>query len=114
MGAAGKAFSDEFFETVRQSGGLRALRPLNPVHLGVMRSLDGDMSFTWIRRGRIDADSWLGEDIPLGEDREAYRVEIWRDDTLVRSEQVSAPAWNYGLRSAGRNWATMHSGSAWR
>ncbi|EFM59147.1 phage host specificity protein [Brucella sp. BO2] len=97
VGAAGKAFSDEFFEMVRQSGGLRALRPFSPVHLGVMRSIDGDMSFTWIRRGRIDADSWLGEDIPLGEDREAYRVEIWRDDTLVRSELVSAPAWNYGF-----------------
>lgn len=85
VGTAGKAFSDEFFDTVRSSGGLRGLRPLSPVHLKVGRLANDDLSFNWIRRGRIDADgwpdNWFFEDIPLGEEREAYRIEIWRNDT---------------------------------
>ena len=100
VGTAGKAFSDEFFDTIRSSGGMRGLRPLSPVHPKMMRLVNGDLSFNWIRRGRIDADdwpdNWLGEDIPLGEEREAYRIEIWRDGTLVRSNQISASSWTYG------------------
>lgn len=95
IGAAGKAFSDEYFDTVHQAGGLRALRPLSPVHVKAARSANGDLAFEWIRRGRIDADSWLGEDIPLGEEYEAYRVEIWQAGRLVRSEQVFQPTWLY-------------------
>lgn len=54
---------------------------------------NNDLSFGWIRRGRVDADSWLGEEIPLGEEREAYQAEIWRSDVLVRSVQVQAAFW---------------------
>ncbi|MBB3215557.1 hypothetical protein FHW72_000603 [Ochrobactrum sp. RC6B] len=100
IGTAGKAFSDEYFDTVRSSGGKRGLSPLSPVHLKLLRLDNGDLSFGWVRRGRIDADgwpdSWFGEDIPLGEEREAYRVEIWRNGALVRSSQTAAPSWTYG------------------
>ncbi len=96
VGTAGKAFSDDYFDTVRTSGGMRGLRPLSPVHPKMVRLANGDLSFNWIRRGRIDADDWLQEDIPLGEEREAYRIEIWWNDTLVRSSQTSAPSWIYG------------------
>jgi hypothetical protein len=100
VGTAGKAFSDEYFDTVRWRGGMRGLRPLSPVHLKMVRLANGDLSFGWIRRGRIDADdwpdNWLGEDIPLGEEREAYRIEIWRDGMLVRSSQTSVASWAYG------------------
>jgi hypothetical protein len=68
--------------------------------LKVERLANDDLSFNWIRRGRIDADgwsdNWFGEDIPLGEEREAYRIEIWRNGTLVRASQALAPSWIYG------------------
>ncbi|MBC2884747.1 glycoside hydrolase/phage tail family protein [Ochrobactrum sp. CM-21-5] len=95
IGAAGKALADEYFDTVRMDGGLRALRPLSPVHLKLAASRNGDLLFSWIRRGRIDADSWLGEDIPLGEELEAYRLEVWKGGQLVRSQRVIEPSWLY-------------------
>ncbi|QWK78209.1 baseplate multidomain protein megatron [Ochrobactrum sp. BTU1] len=95
IGAAGKSFSDDFFDTVKATGGVQALKPLSPVHLKAERLSNNDLLFGWIRRGRVDADSWLGEEIPLGEEREAYQVEIWRSDVLVRSVQVQAASWIY-------------------
>ncbi len=95
VGAAGKEFSDDYFDTLRCEGGLRALTPLSPVHLRAESGPGGDLRFRWIRRGRIDADSWLGEDIPLGEEREAYRVEVWRGGALMRGETATGPFWLY-------------------
>jgi len=68
---------------------------LSAVHVKAERLSNNDLLFGWIRRGRVDADSWLGEEIPLGEEREAYQVEIWSSDVLVRSVQVQAASWIY-------------------
>jgi len=50
------------------------LRPPAPVHLR-MRPVAGGWRFSWIRRGRIGADSWEGE-IPLAENAELYEIRI--------------------------------------
>lgn len=56
----------------------------------------GGLALSWIRRGRIDADSWLAEEIPLGEETETYRVDIaTAEGTVIRSETVSEPRWTY-------------------
>ncbi len=94
-GTAGKAFSEAFFDTRSAIGGLRALKPLSPVHLKYELQPNGALVFHWIRRGRVDADSWLGEDIPLGEERELYRVEVWQKGQLLHSDQVASPVWTY-------------------
>ncbi|MCV3765603.1 glycoside hydrolase/phage tail family protein [Rhizobium sp. TRM95796] len=73
------------------SGGERAATPLAPVHLRGWREPDGDIRFKWIRRGRIDADGWDGDDIPLDEVREAYRLDIVRHGEVVRSLHVNDP-----------------------
>lgn len=74
---------------------MRALRPLSPVHLkGRKRS--GDLHISWTRRGRIDADSWLAEEIPLGERRELYRVEIAPEGGAARRTiECTRPEWTY-------------------
>ena len=77
------------------SGGLRALTPLSPVHPRARRDPAGDVRVTWVRRGRINADSWLGSDIPLGESRERYLVEVMSGPAVLRSAEVSAPAFTY-------------------
>ena len=67
------------------------VKPLSPVHLSAKR--DGEtLSLNWIRRSRVDADSWQG-DVPLGEDRERYRVRLWDDETLVEEAEVSQPTY---------------------
>ena len=58
------------------TGGLRAAKPLSPVHLRLVPTGDGGARLSWVRRGRLDADGWLAGDIPLGEESEAYQVEI--------------------------------------
>jgi hypothetical protein len=70
-----------------------ALRPLAPVHLKASRGADG-VTFSWIRRTRIDGDSWVGE-VPLGEDGEQYVLDILSDSTVVRSIIVAAPTAHY-------------------
>lgn len=77
------------------AGGIRALLPLSPVHLNAQTD-GGDLHLAWIRRGRLDADSWLAEDIPLGEEREKYRIDFAPvGGEAVRSATVVAPAFIY-------------------
>jgi hypothetical protein len=52
------------------------LRPYRPVHLGAKRLENGDIEFRWVRRSRIDGDSWQGFDIPVGEERELYHARV--------------------------------------
>lgn len=53
------------------------LRPFSPVHLRGQRQGDGAILITWIRRTRAAAgDSWVLAEVPLGEEREEYEIEI--------------------------------------
>ena len=70
------------------------LRPYSPVHLRAPR--DGtSREVTWIRRSRIDADSWDGTDVPLGEASEQYILRILDANAIRREEVLSAPAFTY-------------------
>lgn len=68
----------------------RHLRPLSPVHPRLVRR-DGHWRLDWIRRSRVGGDGWAGLDIPLGEDRELYRVRLWRsgEDELLLETRTS-------------------------
>jgi hypothetical protein len=66
-----------------------ALMPLAPVHLKARRDGSG-VTFSWIRRTRIDGDTWVGE-VPLGEDSEAYVVDILLAGDVVRTLSVTTP-----------------------
>jgi len=66
-----------------------ALRPLMPVHVKAVRGASG-VIFIWIRRTRIDGDSWVGE-VPLGEDSEQYTLEILSGTTIKRTLSVTTP-----------------------
>jgi hypothetical protein len=50
---------------------------------------------TWIRRTRIDGDGWHAGDVPLGEDREAYLVQVLAGASVVREVLVTVPDWVY-------------------
>jgi len=66
------------------------LKPLRPVHLRA-RQVEGGLDLSWIRRDRIEADSWAASEIPMSEAREAYRVEL-SDAGLPRAVfEVTAP-----------------------
>jgi len=95
VGPAGYDFSSPAFGLYSEVGGIRAPTPLSPVHLQAGQQADGSITATWMRRGRVDADSWLGADIPLGEEYEAYQVDVSAAGNVVRSTTVSSPSWAY-------------------
>jgi hypothetical protein len=67
-----------------------ALDPLAPAHLSALRSGDG-VHVAWVRRTRVGGDAWEAEDVPLGEERERYRVDILNGSDVVRTLTASEP-----------------------
>ncbi len=70
------------------------LRPYAPAHLRAM-TVSGDVQLTWVRRTRIDGDSWQSVEVPLGEDSEAYLLRVLQNEILVREATVVSPMWTY-------------------
>jgi hypothetical protein len=78
--------------TLRSS--LLGLRPLSPVRLRASRQ-GADVLFSWIRRSRIGGDSWEVSEIPLAEEREAYRIDVLQGASLRRSVTAGESQWLY-------------------
>ncbi|UVC10358.1 glycoside hydrolase/phage tail family protein [Rhizobium sp. TH2] len=76
------------------AGGVRSETPLSPVHLAAVRT-GGGIQLIWVRRSRIAADGWEGDEIPLDEDVEAYQVEILNGGAPVRTVSANAPSFLY-------------------
>lgn len=66
-------------------------RPIQPAHLRLTRAANLDLQIGSIRQSRIGFDSWVSADIPLGEEGEAYDIEIRRADALVRRLATAVP-----------------------
>jgi WD40 repeat protein len=59
-----------------------------PTYVRGTRNGSGDLTITWYRRSRIGGEADWGDaitDVPLGEDSEEYKVEIYNGATLVRT-----------------------------
>jgi hypothetical protein len=96
------------FAAATETGGVRSLMPLSPVHLGLRRLPSGDAVLSWIRRGRLDADSWMGEEIPLGEASELYRLEISAPGgETLRMVEVASPSHVYTLAQMTGDFGTV-------
>jgi hypothetical protein len=61
-----------------------ALKPLAPVHLSARRSGSG-VSLSWVRRKRGPMPASWDVTVPLGEDSEAYELDILSGATVVRT-----------------------------
>lgn len=106
-GPSGLDLSGANFVTKAEIGGKRALLPLSPVHVKAAR-VGSDLRFSWVRRGRLDADKWEASDIPLAEDREEYRIEIAPvGGTVLRTHTVSGPAWTYPAAGISADFGAM-------
>lgn len=74
--------------------GTAPLQPLAPVRTQARRSLSG-IALSWVRRSRVDGDSWEAVEVPLGEEIERYRVTIRAGSGIVRVIEVGASAMLY-------------------
>ena len=70
-------------------------RPFAPVHVRGLRQAGGDVAVGWVRRARLGGDDWAALDVPLGEEREAYLVEVMSGPSVIRSAETDSPAWTY-------------------
>ncbi|MFV0492433.1 MAG: glycoside hydrolase TIM-barrel-like domain-containing protein [Pseudorhodobacter sp.] len=73
------------------------LRCYFPAHLRAEADGEGMVHASWIRRTRIDGDSWESFDVPLGEERERYLVRVVREGSIRREATVETAAWSYPL-----------------
>lgn len=72
------------------------LRPYAPVHLRAFPDGAGGHVIRWIRRTRVDGDSWALPDVPLGETYEAYTVTVRNGGEVIRTQTVTEPEFAYG------------------
>ena len=94
IGPAARSLDDAtYVHEVHAFDGI-GLRPFAPVHLDARWS-GGDLAVSWIRRTRIDGDSWQSVEVPLGEDSESYIVRVLDGPTVLREATVTGPAWTY-------------------
>ncbi|MDW3221778.1 MAG: glycoside hydrolase TIM-barrel-like domain-containing protein [Paracoccaceae bacterium] len=70
-------------------------RPYSPAHLSARFDEVGDLNASWIRRTRIDGDSWDVLEIPLAEESERYRVQVVKNGIVIREDIVSKEEWLY-------------------
>lgn len=96
-GPTSKATSDDTYLTQQMTPHAMGLKPLSPVHLRGHRLENGDVGITWIRRSRVDADSWASLSVPLGEDTEAYELEVMSGGDVVRTLTTQNPALIYTI-----------------
>ena len=90
FGPSGRAYNHSAYREDVWDFSARGLRPLSPCHLRWLEIAEG-WKITWIRRGRLDADTWEGVDIPLGEESELYRLRVLRDSQEVLEFTTTTP-----------------------
>lgn len=100
FGPANQPISDPSFRYETRAFAGIGLRPYPVVHLRAQKT-GADLVVSWIRCSRIDGDIWSDSDVPLGEDREAYRVRVLKSGTVKREEIVTKPAWSYAYADLG-------------
>lgn len=71
------------------------LRPYAPAHLKAQVSMSGATELTWVRRTRVDGDSWQSVEVPLGEASEFYHIRVVQGGTVLRETVVSVSSWTY-------------------
>src|SRR6056297_2358440 len=95
VGPGKRPISDPaYVETARAFEGV-GLRPYAPVHLRARVDGSGGHRLTWIRRTRIDGDSWAGLDVPIGETSELYILRILADGSVLRGTSLADPTFDY-------------------
>lgn len=71
------------------------LRPYPVAHLRTRSGGGDDLAITWIRRTRIDGDTWQAFEVPLAEEAERYQVRVFQGEALRAEYTVVQPQFVY-------------------
>jgi hypothetical protein len=78
-------------ETVDGAG----LRPYPVAHLRANPAAGDSLSLSWVRRTRIDGDTWQTFEVPLAEEAERYQVRVYQANALRAEYSVTQPHFLY-------------------
>lgn len=95
IGPANRAYSDPSYRHLVEAFDGNGLRPYSPCHLQADRAASGDIGLRWMRRTRIDGDSWDLADVPLGEEREEYLLRVRQGGSVLREVMLGSADWTY-------------------
>ncbi len=95
VGPSSRPASDPSYTQLSHTSQRPCLTPFSPVHVRGALHSNGDLAISWIRRSRIDADSWEPAEIPLGEAEEAYELRVLVSGVAVRTVESAAPQYTY-------------------
>nr|WP_299353003.1 hypothetical protein [uncultured Shimia sp.] len=96
IGPAQRGYDDPSYEHRIEAFSGNGLRPYSPCHLRASTDAAGALAINWVRRTRIDGDSWDLFEVPLGEDTESYHLRVVQGGAVLRETTVGEPAWVYG------------------
>ncbi|MBX9874678.1 MAG: hypothetical protein K2X84_07455, partial [Beijerinckiaceae bacterium] len=94
VGPVQRDMGDPSMAEIVATAGSGALLPLSPVHARARRAAGG-ITIDWIRRSRIDADSWDLAEVPLGEEAERYDVAVRLGGVVLRRQTTDRAIWFY-------------------
>ena len=95
IGPAQRGYDDPSYTHLVEAFDGNGLRPYSPAHLRTALSGSGDITVSWIRRTRIDGDSWDQPEVPLGEESESYLLRVTDGGQTLRGTTLSSPSWTY-------------------
>lgn len=87
----------------------RNLKPFSPVHVKGVRDGSGNLTINWIRRSRVDSEWRDGVGIPLGEESEAYEVDIMDGGNVVRTIETTNQTANYSAADQVADFGSIQS-----
>lgn len=97
-GPSSSVSTDDTYVEGTRTGTLAGLRPYSPCDFRVQRnSANDDLALTWKRRTRAGGDNWEAIEVPLFEESEQYKLEIYDSTgvTLKRTEVLTSPSYTY-------------------
>jgi hypothetical protein len=77
------------------AGAGEALKPFSPVNIQGARDGSGNLTITWVRRGRLGQELPDGTDIPISEENEDYEVVIYKTGSPIRTISSSVETVTY-------------------
>ncbi|MEQ9693225.1 glycoside hydrolase/phage tail family protein [Shimia sp. SDUM112013] len=95
IGPARRGYDDPSYEHQVHAFAGNGLRPYAPCHLRAEPNGTGGVDLNWIRRTRMDGDSWDLPEVPLNEEQESYSLRVLRGGQLLREAVLNVPFWTY-------------------
>jgi GTA TIM-barrel-like domain/Putative phage tail protein/Glycine zipper len=92
----GRDHADPLAVSFQATAGSSALLPLSPRRLSARREIAG-VRLSWLRRTRSGGDNWEVSEVPLGEENEAYSVEILNGSISKRLMYSNVPSVLYPI-----------------